>query len=75
MKKAIEAMNSKLHRSTRIKNPVKILSYDSYLVHHYAYMANVVQVIKPTCFEETIGNENCKHAMDEEMAALYGNDT
>ena len=68
-------MNSKLRRSTRIKNPVQRLSYDSYLAHHYAYMANVVQVIEPTCVEEAIGNENWKQAMDEEMAALYGNET
>ena len=38
-------------------------------------MANVVQVIEPTCFEEAIRNENWKQAMDEEMAALYGNET
>ena len=75
VKKAMEAMNSKLRRSTRIKNPVQRLSYDSYLAHHYAYMANVVQVIEPTCFEEAIGNENWKQTMDEEMVALYGNET
>ena len=51
------------------------LSYDSYLAHHYAYMASVVQVVEPTCFDEAIGNENWEKAMDEEMAALYGNDT
>ena len=75
VKKAMEGMHSKLRRSTSIKNPVQRLSYDSYLAHHYAYMANVVQVIEPTCVEEAIGNENWKQAMDEEMAALYGNET
>ena len=58
VKKAMEAMNSKLRKSTCIKNLVQRLSYD--LAHHYAYMANVVQVIEPTCFEEAIGNENWK---------------
>ena len=71
----MEAMNTKLGRSTRLKNPVQRLSYDSYLAHHYAYMASVVQVVEPTCFDEAIGNENWEKAMDEEMAALYGNDT
>ena len=75
VKKAMEGMHSKLRRSTRIKNTVQRLSYDSYLAHHYAYMANVVQVIEPTCFEEAIGNEKWKQAMDKEMAALYGNET
>ena len=38
-------------------------------------MASVVQVVEPTCFDEAIGNENWEKAMDEEMVALYGNDT
>ena len=75
VKKAMEAMNTKLHRSIRLKNSVQRLSYDSYLAHHYAYMASVVQVVEPTCFDEAIGNENWEKAMDEEMVALYGNDT
>ena len=75
VKKAMETMNAKLRRSTRLKNPVQRLSYDSYLAHHYAYMASVVQVVEPTCFDEAIGNENWEKAMDEEMAALYENDT
>ena len=57
VKKAMEAINTKLHTSTWLKNPVQRLSYDSYLAHHYAYMASIVQVIEPTCFDETIGNE------------------
>ena len=60
VKKAIEAMNSKLRRSTRIKNRVQRLSYDIYLAHHYACMANVVQFIEPTFVEEAIGNDNWK---------------
>ena len=76
LKKAMEAMNSKLCRSTCIKNLVQRLSYDNNLAHHYACIANAVQVIEPTCFEEAIGNENWKQAMvDEEMAALFGNET
>ena len=75
VKKAMETMNAKLRRSTRLKNHVQRLSYDSYLAHHYAYMASVVQVVEPTCFDEAIGNENWEKAMDEEMAALYSNDT
>ena len=71
VRKAMEVMNAKLRRSTRVKNPVQRLSYDSYLAHHYAYMASVVQVIEPTCFDEAIGDEHWEKAMDEEMVALY----
>ena len=71
----MEAMNARLHRSTRVKNPVQRLSYDGYLAHHYAYMASVLQTIEPTCFDEAVGNDEREKAMDEEMAALYGNDT
>ena len=60
VKRAIEAISSKLHRSTCIKNRVQRLSYDNYLAHHYAYMENVVQVIEPTYFEGAIWSENRK---------------
>ena len=75
VKKAMEAMNAKLRRSTRVKNPVQRLVYDGYVAHHYAYMAKVVQDVEPTCFDEAIGNVSWEKAMDEEMAALYGNET
>ncbi|MCO5554559.1 hypothetical protein L7F22_008089 [Adiantum nelumboides] len=51
------------------------LTYNGYITHHYAYMANVVHDIEPTCFEDAIGNENLKNAMDEEMVALDVNQT
>ncbi|MCO5551274.1 hypothetical protein L7F22_004773 [Adiantum nelumboides] len=51
------------------------LTYDGYVTHHYAYMAKVVQNAEPTCFEDVIGNENWKNAMDDEMAALDVNQT
>ena len=38
-------------------------------------MAKVVQDVEPTCFDEAVGNVNWEKAMDEEMAALYGNET
>ena len=43
VKKAMEAMNAKLCRSTRVKNLVQRLVYKNYVAHHYAYMAKVVQ--------------------------------
>ena len=55
--KAMEAMNAKLHRSTCVKKPMQRMNYDSYLAHHHAYMASVVQVLEPTCFEKFIGKE------------------
>ena len=42
VKKAMEAMHSKLRRSERTRNPVDRLTYDSYVARHYAYMAKVV---------------------------------
>ena len=75
VKKAMEVMNEKVRKSTRTKNPIKRLAYDSYMVHHYAYMAKVVQSVEPTCFEEAIGNVHWDKAMNEEMVALYDNDT
>ena len=70
VKKAMEAMNEKLRRSTRTKNFVESLTYDSYMVHHYAYMAKVVQSVEPTCFKVVSGNVHWDKAMNEEMATL-----
>ena len=56
VKKAMQAMNAKLRRSGRVKNPVDRLTYDSYVARHCAYMANVVQVVEQMCFEEAVGN-------------------
>ena len=42
VKKAMEAMNENLRRSTHTRNPMERLRYDSYMVHHYTYMTNVV---------------------------------
>ena len=74
VKKAMEGMNEKLRRSTRTKNPVERLTYDTYMAHHYAYMAKVVQNVEPTCFEEAAGNVHWEDAMNEGMAALEAND-
>ena len=49
--------------------------YDGYVAHHYAYMAKVVQDEELTCFDDAIGNVKWEKAMDEEMAALYANET
>ena len=75
VKKAMEAMHSKLRRSERTRNPMDRLTYDSYVARHYAYMAKVVQDVEPTCFDEAIGNMNWEKAMYEEMDALYENET
>ena len=67
VKKAMEVMNEKLCRSTHTKNPLERLIYDSYMAHHYAYMAKVFQNVEPTCFEEAVGNVHWENAMNEEM--------
>ena len=38
-------------------------------------MAKVIQDVKPTCFENAVGNVHWDDAMNEEMAALESNDT
>ena len=75
VKKALEGMHSKLRRSSRVKNLVQRLMYNGYVAHHYAYMAKVAQDEEPTCFDDAIGNVRWKKALDEEMAALYANET
>ncbi len=67
--------NSGVRRSTRIKYPVQILTYDDFVIHHYAYMVRVIQEVEPTCFEQAVGNPKWDNAMDEEMAALDANAT
>ena len=49
---------------------VKRLKYDSFVAHHFMYMANVVHVQEPTCFSDAVGVEHWNVAMDEEMNAL-----
>ena len=51
------------------------LKYDSFVIHHFMYMANVVQVEEPTCFSEAIGMEQWNVVMNEEMNALDDNGT
>ncbi|MCO5572017.1 hypothetical protein L7F22_025768 [Adiantum nelumboides] len=38
-------------------------------------MAKVAQDVEPTCFEEVAENDKWQEAMNEEMDALYGNET
>jgi len=37
VKNAMEGMNAKLRRSSRVKKPVQRLMYDGYVAYHYAY--------------------------------------
>ncbi len=67
--------NSGVRRSTQVKYPVQILTYDGFVVHHYAYMVRVIQKVEPTYFEQAIGNPKWDNAMDEEMVALDANAT
>jgi len=67
--------NNGIQKSTRIKYPVQIFTYDGFVAHHYAYMVRVIQEVEPTCFEQVVGNPKWNNAMDEEMAALDVNTT
>jgi hypothetical protein len=52
-KKALKTPNNNngVRRSTRVKYPVQRLTYDGFIVHHYAYMVKIVQEVEPICFE------------------------
>jgi histone deacetylase 1/2 len=67
--------NNGVQRSTRVKYPVQRLTYDDFVVHHYAYMVKVIQEVEPTCFEQAVKNLKWDNAMDEEMAVLDANAT
>jgi hypothetical protein len=43
--------NNEVQGSTRIKYLVQKLTYDGFIVHHYAYMVRVIQEVEPTCFK------------------------
>jgi hypothetical protein len=62
--------NNGVRRSTRVKYPVQIFTYDGFVVHHYAYMVRVIQEVEPTCFEQAVRNPMWDNAMDEDMAGL-----
>ncbi len=57
--------NSGVWRSTWVKYPVQRFTYDDFVAHHYAYMVRVIQEVKPTCFEQAVGNPKWDNAMDE----------
>jgi hypothetical protein len=67
--------NSGVRRSTQVKYPVQILTYDGFVVHHYAYMVKVIREVEPTYFEQMVRNPKWDNAMDEKMAALDANAT
>jgi hypothetical protein len=67
--------NNGLRRSTRVKYPIQIFTYDGFVAHHYAYMMRVIQEVELTCFEQAVGNPKWDNAMDEEMLALDANAT
>ncbi|MCO5550630.1 hypothetical protein L7F22_004119 [Adiantum nelumboides] len=67
--------NAEPHRFGRNRYPVGKLTYDGYVEKHFAFMAKVTQDVEPTCFEEAAENDKWQEAMNEEMDALYGNET
>jgi len=67
--------NNGVRRSTRVKYLVQRLTYDGFVVHHYAYMVKIIHEVEPTCFEQAVGNPKWDNAMDEEMVALDVNVT
>ena len=66
---------SQLRRSSRIRKLVQRLTYDSCIAQHYLFMAKVNDFIEPNCFEDAFKNREWKCAMQEEIDALYKNDT
>ena len=64
-----------VRKSTRVRYPVDRLTYDGLSAIHYAYMVKVLEVPKPTIFEDAMGNAEWESAMDEETDALDANKT
>ncbi len=62
-------------KSTKERRPIQRLIYDGYVARHYAYMAKVVQNVKPIYFEDVVGHALGDKAMDEEMVAFDANRT
>ena len=67
--------DNKLRRSTRVRHPVQRLTYDSFMVNHFAYMSQVIKVEEPSNFEEAEKKQEWQEAMDEEILALRENGT
>jgi len=67
--------NSGIRRSTQVKYHVQRLTYDGFVVHHYAYMVKIIHEVEPTCFEQAVGNPKWDNAMDEKMVTLDANVT
>ncbi|MCO5588882.1 hypothetical protein L7F22_042843 [Adiantum nelumboides] len=67
--------NTEPSRFGRNKYPVDKLTYDGYVAKHFAFMAKVAQVVEPTYFEAAAENDKWQEAINEEMDALYGNET
>jgi len=65
--------NNGVRRSTRVKYLIQRLTYDGFVVHHYAYMVRVIQEVEPTCFKQALGNLKWDNALDEKMATLGAN--
>ncbi|MCO5590435.1 hypothetical protein L7F22_044405 [Adiantum nelumboides] len=62
-------------RSGKNRYPVDRLMYDGYVAKQFAFIAKVAQDVEPTCFEEAAENDKWQEAMNEEMDALYGNES
>ena len=67
--------DSKLRCSIRVRHSVQILTYDSFMVNHFAYMSQVIKVEEPCNFEEAEKKQEWQEAMDEEMLAIRENGT
>jgi len=53
VKKALKTPdnNNGVRRSTRVKYLIQILTYDGFVVHHYAYMVRIIQEVEPIYFK------------------------
>ena len=65
-----KVQTSEVRKFTRVKFPVERLKYDSFAACHFMYMANVVQDVESTCFDEAIGVKEWEAAMNDEVDAL-----
>ena len=66
---------SQSRRSSSVRKHVQRITYDSCIAQHYLFMAKVNDFIEPNCFEDAYKKREWKCAMQEEINALYKNDT
>ena len=60
-------------RSTRVRHPIQRLTYDSFMINHFAYISQVVKMKEQITFDEAKKDDKRRLAMDDGMQSLVEN--